>query len=163
MSAPDKSAIERQLDQGWDDIRGLVDSLSDRELLEPGVVEQWSVKDLLGHMAFWAAKAAHDLDLARAGRVAEIEVPGGEEQVAEWNARESKSREDKSLDETRNEWISSFEAAKKALGATAAEVLDLEVAGWDMLTRFDEDTYRHYREHAEQIRAWQRETETTEA
>jgi hypothetical protein len=29
--------------------------------------------------------------------------------------------------------------------------------------RFAEDTYRHYDEHAEQIRAWQRQLETTEA
>ena len=32
-----------------------------------------------------------------------------------------------------------------------------------MFTRFAEDTYRHYREHAAQIRAWLKNMETTEA
>jgi hypothetical protein len=62
----------------------------------------------------------------------------------------------------RAEWERSFEAAKEALRATPAENLDINVKGWDMFTRFAEDTYRHYREHAEQIRAWKREVESTE-
>lgn len=170
MSPVDKAAIERELDAEWQALRAEVESLSDEELQEPGVVEEWSVKDLLGHIAFWATKAAGDLELARSGRSGDIKVPfipdpegsGGQNVTDEWNARESAARKGRSLAEMRSEWERSFEAAKEALRATPAETLETEVKGWDMLTRFAEDTYRHYREHAEQIRAWKRDLETTE-
>lgn len=167
----DKAAIEGQLEEGWKEIRGVVDSLSDSEILQPGVVEEWSVKDLLGHMAFWAHKAAGDLELARSGRASEVEVPfipdpngsGGQNVTDDWNARESAARKGKSLEAVKQEWLDSFETARAALRATGPEILDQEVRGWSMLVRFREDTYNHYKEHAEQIRVWKRQIETTEA
>jgi len=158
----DKEDIERKLDAEWQALREVVESLSDDELLEPGVVEVWSVKDLLGHMAFWADKAAADLAKVAAGHPDEIETPGGETATNEWNARESEARTLRSISEVRSEWQRSFEASKAALEAVQPEQLEIEVKGWDMHTRFAEDTYRHYREHAAQIRAWKREVETTE-
>ena len=163
MSDPGKAEAERDPNAAWEDTRSLVESLSDDEIREAGVVENWSVKDLLGHMAFWAQKAATDLNLAAAGRFEEIEVPGGETEVADWNAREAAARSGKLLDDVKRELDDSFEAAKAALSATPAETLDINVKGWTMFVRFAEDTYRHYNEHAEQIRAWQLELETTEA
>lgn len=163
MSAPDKAEIERKLDEEWRALKSLVDALSEVELEQPGAVEQWSVKDLLGHMAFWAQKAAGDLALAAGGKADKIEVPGGEEQVVVWNAREAESRRGKSLDAVKREWTETMDAAKSALREAPAGTLDLEVKGWTMFTRFAEDTYRHYREHAAQIREWQRQMETTEA
>jgi hypothetical protein len=163
LSELSKAHAERDLNASWEEVRSVVESLSDDEALEAGVVDSWSVKDLLGHMAFWAEKAATDLNLATAGRLTEIEVPGGESQVADWNAREATTRQGKSLDAVRREWADSFQAAKAALAATSEETLDVDVKGWTMFVRFAEDTYRHYREHAEQIQAWQREMETTEA
>ena len=75
MSDVDQASIETRLEEEWRSLEALVDSLSAEELQQPGVVEDWSVKDLLGHMAFWANKAAGDLALARRGRANEIEVP----------------------------------------------------------------------------------------
>jgi len=163
MSAPDKSEMERQLDSEWQALRALVDSLTDDELQEPGVVEEWSVKDLLGHMAFWASKAAGDLKLLVAGRPDEIPTPGSEQATAEWNARESAARRDRTLSHVRDELERSFADAAAALKETQDSSLDTEVKGWTMRVRFIEDTYNHYKEHAAQIRAWQREMETTEA
>ena len=58
MTAIDKAEIERKLDAEWQALREAIESFSDEELEAPGAVEEWSVKDLLGHMAFWANKAA---------------------------------------------------------------------------------------------------------
>ncbi len=159
----DKAAIERELRESWGDIRTLVESLPAGESEEPGVVEEWSVKDLLGHMAFWAEKAAADLKLVAEDRIGDIETPGTEENLNAWNARESERRRSLALGDVREEWARSFEAAETALNATPVEHLDIEVKGWTMARRFAEDTYNHYKEHAEQIRAWQRQLETTEA
>ena len=102
----DKAGVERELRESWERIRTLVDSLSAVEMVEPGVVEDWSVKDLLGHMAFWAGKAAADLKLLGEGRPEAVETPGGDEQVNKWNAREAAARKGKSLPELRAEWLS---------------------------------------------------------
>jgi len=163
MSAIDKAEIERKLEAEWQALREVVDSFSDEELQQPGVVDEWSVKDLLGHIAFWANKAADDLAKVNAGHPDEVETPGSQEGTNEWNARESAARKGLSLAELKSEWETSFVAAKEALKATPAEKLEIEVKGWDMFTRFAEDTYRHYREHSAQIREWKREVETTEA
>jgi len=162
VTAIDKGEVEHKLDSEWQALREAVESLSEHELEAPGVVEEWSVKDLLGHMAFWANKAAHDLDAINAGEEGAIQLAGGQEGVDAWNARESEARKEKPLAEVRTEWEGSFEAARQALSVTPPEKLEVEVEGWNMFTRFAEDTYRHYREHAAQIREWKRDVETTE-
>jgi uncharacterized protein (TIGR03083 family) len=162
VTAIDKTEVERKLDAEWQALREAIESFSDEELEAPGAVDEWSVKDLLGHMAFWANKAAHDLDAINAGEEGAIQLAGGQEGVDAWNARESEARKDKPLPEMKAEWEASFEAARQALSVTPAEKLEIEVQGWNMFTRFAEDTYRHYREHAAQIREWKREVETTE-
>ncbi len=163
MSSPDKAEMQRLLDQEWEALTSLVETFSDDELVEPGVVEEWSLKDLLGHMAFWADKAAADLRLLAAGRAEEIETPGSEEGTVEWNEREAGARKGRALDQVREEWRQSHADARSALQTVAESQLDGEVKGWTMRVRFVEDTYEHYKEHAGQIRAWQNEMETTEA
>jgi hypothetical protein len=161
-AAPSKAAVERELLEAWEVLGSAVDSFSDREMEQPGVVEGWSGKDLLGHIAFWAEKAATDLRHIAAGRPQDVEAPGGEEAVDVWNERESKARAGRSLSDIREEWLSSFEAAMAALAEFPAERLEENVKGATVLERFAGDTYEHYREHEAQLVAWRRSLETTE-
>ena len=159
----DKEAVEQEMQESWQDLCAVLDSVSDAEQEQPGVVEGWSVKDMLGHITFWAEKAGRDLRLVAAGKPDELEVPTGPESVNEWNAREADRRKQLPLSQVREELEAAHQSALQSLRDVPAEVLDVEVKGWTMLVRFAEDTYRHYREHAEHIRAWKREVETTEA
>ena len=158
----DKAAVQKQLDEAWAELRSLVESIPESELEQPGVVEAWSVKDLLGHIAFWAQRAAGDLRLLAEGRPDEIETPGSDENVDAWNAREAAARKGKSLKEVREEWLATFDAAREALQGIEAEKLAAEVKGWPQLNRFAGDTYEHYREHFGDLSAWRRQLETTE-
>lgn len=158
-----KQEMLSRLDAAWNDIRDLVDSIPEDEIERPGVVGEWSVKDLLGHMAFWAEKAALDLVLLREGRSGEIQTPEGEKGANDWNQREYRRRRDAPLESVRQEWLGSFQRARRALSDTPEELLRLEVKGWPQAVRYREDTYNHCREHAQHIRAWQRGLETTEA
>ncbi|MBI1886690.1 MAG: maleylpyruvate isomerase N-terminal domain-containing protein [Chloroflexi bacterium] len=159
----DKAAILRQLDDAWATVRAAVESVPEEEVEQLGVVESWSVKDLLGHMAFWADKAASDLNVVAARRPGDVLKPADGEEVDAWNAREAERREGFSFEAVKQEWHKGHEAAREALKAVAPDVLEQNVKGWTMLKRFAEDTYMHYREHAEHILNWQRELETTEA
>lgn len=159
----DKAQLESALEAAWKDLVSVVEAVPETEMEVPGVVEEWSVKDLLGHITFWAEKGAADLDLLAQGRADDIETPGGDKGVDAWNAREFDARKGMSLEEVRERWLKSFDLAAEALRRVPAEALDTEVQGWAQWKRFAGDTHIHYREHAEHIRAWQRALETTEA
>jgi hypothetical protein len=159
----DKTVMLRDLDAAWDDLQAVLGSLDEIEMQQPGITGDWSVSDLLGHMAFWARRSAEALRLLAAGRESEIEAPANEQELDAWNAREAAGRGGLTPAETLAECTRSHQAARSALAAADPERLGIEVKGWTTAHRFAEDTSRHYREHAEQIRAWQRQLETTEA
>jgi hypothetical protein len=159
----DKAAVLRSLDEAWADLKSLVDSISDEEREEAGVIEEWSIKDLLGHMAFWAERAANTLSMVAAGRADEVPGPETEEELNEWNAREAAAREGKAQEQLRQEWESAHGAARAALEAFPGEQLDQPFKSNTVVFSFGADTFAHYHEHASQIRAWLRQMETTEA
>jgi hypothetical protein len=130
---------------------------------QPGVLEGWSVKDLLGHIAFWAQRAAQNLQLAAAGKVDEIRFPANVAAVDEWNERERRLRQDRTPSDVREEWLESYQQAMQALVDFPADKLEQKVKGQTVLRWFAIDTSKHYREHLTQLSAWRREVETTEA
>ena len=156
-----KAEVEREMLEAWQALASAVDSFSDTELEQPGVVDGWSAKDLLGHTAFWALEAARNLELIAAGKADEVRRPGSERAVDEWNERERRRREGRPLSDIREEWLESFQQAMDALAALPAERLREKSRGRTVLKLFAEDTYQHYREHLAHLAAWRREVETT--
>ncbi len=158
-----KADVEREIVEAWLALASAVDSLSDLEQEQPGVVDGWTVKDLLGHIAFWAQLAAENLQLIAAGKPDQIRSPASEEALDEWNERERRLRLDRPLADVRKEWLESFEGAMQALAAFPVEQLVEEAKGGQTaLKLLAADTYEHYREHLEHLVAWRRELETTE-
>ena len=158
-----KAAVERELLEAWEALGSAVDSFSDREMEQPGAVDEWSGKDLLGHIAFWARQAAANLSLVAEGKQGEIRRPDTEAELDEWNEREWRARKDHDLAAAREDWLSSFDEAMQALAAFPSERLQEKVRGADTpLKLFAEDTYEHYREHRAHLVAWRRSLETTE-
>ena len=158
-----KADVEHQMLQAWEALASAVDSFSDVELVQPGVVEGWSVKDLLGHIAFWSQQGAHNLQAIAAGEADTVHRPDSESVTAEWNERERKHREGKDLPALRQEWLDSFQEAMQALADCPPEKLEEQFRGRSALALFAEDTYEHYREHRAHLAAWRRELETSEA
>jgi hypothetical protein len=154
--------LRERLDQEWPPFRELVGSVAPDEMIVPGVVDEWCLKELLGHVNFWARKGAHDVRAAASGQVDSIEVPGGDAMVDEWNATAAASGLKLATDAVLPELEASHADARNALHDTTDEALAIELKGWTVGVRFAEDTYRHYREHADQIRSWKQGLETTE-
>lgn len=50
--------------------------LDEEQMLQPGVVGDWSVKDVLAHLAEWEQLCLNWLDASRAGVVPEVPAPG---------------------------------------------------------------------------------------
>ena len=157
-----RADVERELLEAWEALGSAVDSFSDMELEQPGVVESWSIKDLLGHIAFWAQQAAKNMQLIAAGKADEVQRPSDEKALDEWNEREWRVRRERPLSDVREEWLESFQGVMQALAALPSERLEEKVKGNTSLKLFAEDTYEHYKEHLAHLTAWRRELETTE-
>ena len=158
-----KADVLRSLDQAWDDLSGLIESIPEPEMRQQGVVDDWSIKDLLGHMAFWSNRAANTLNEVSAGRGDQVPGPQTEAELNEWNAREASAREGKDLPQLRDEWEKAHQAARAALETFPEDKLDQPFKDHTVVFSYGADTFAHYQEHAIHIRAWLTQTETTEA
>lgn len=141
----DLAVVRRRLAESW---RGLTDALSglpEARLDEAGAVGNWSVKDVMGHIAFWDGQALLAAERHLAGQ------PPAE--VADWeemNARQAALRADRSAAEQRAE----MERAHGAIVALLASRPPLDPAAVGLCGCLEEDTDQHYDEHARDILAW---------
>jgi uncharacterized protein (TIGR03083 family) len=157
-----KVDVERELMRAWEALASAVDSFSDATMEQPGVLEGWSMKDLLGHIAFWSQRAAEYVPLVAAGKADEVRFPADVAAVDEWNERERRLRQDRSLSDVREEWLESFQAAMQALADFPSDKLEEKIKGQTVLRWFAMDTYEHYREHLAQLSTWRQNLKTTE-
>ena len=126
----------------WEELLQALDGIPDERLEEPGVSGEWSVKNLLGHFAFWDEQAAVEIAHALAGEARTDN---------EWqamNEADHAQRRSRNLPEER--------AAMHQAHAMLMERLE-EVTGADG-PRIDAavapGSYQHYEEHTPDIRAW---------
>lgn len=119
----------------------------------PGIVDDWSVRDLVVHVAAWAEHAAHALDLASTGRGAEFD----------YSTDQTDAMNERILAEGRT--ISPAAALAREEAAFAAfrdRVADLDVAllahrlgnGDTVADVIRYDGPDHYAEHTAHLRAW---------
>ncbi len=57
----DKKQVIDKLEGAWKAFLGSFDGFSDEQLLEPGVMGDWSVKDLIAHVSWWEEEALNHL------------------------------------------------------------------------------------------------------
>ena len=59
---------------GWEELEGLVETLSPEQAEVPGYLPKWSVKDFLAHLAGWLAEAGQALEQIRSGTFTDSDV-----------------------------------------------------------------------------------------
>jgi hypothetical protein len=158
MESLSKAGLQQRMNQEWSALEAALAGLSDARMVEAGVVGAWSVKDLLGHMAYWAQEAAKNTELVKAGRQGQIVRPDTSKAIDRWNAREQRLRAGRSLAELRYELE---ESHQRALAALPEEKLSLNLDGGTFLELYALDTCDHYREHTDHIRAWRKRLDGT--
>ena len=134
-----------QLEASW---RGLTEALAgipEERLAEPGAVREWSVKDLMGHIAFWDEQALLAAERHLAGQPPAV-VPD----VQAMSEREAAARAGRTPAEQRAE----MERAHELIVALLESRPPLDPSAVGLCGCMEESTYQHYDEHAAQIRAW---------
>ena len=141
MTDAKRELLEKD-DRGWAAFRKVLDGLSPEQMAEPGYNGDWSVKDLMAHVASWFAEAAMMLEQMRMGTY---------------------SRERLDVDGLNSQWFETWRdkdlsTVKTELMAARARMLE----EWDRLPDVDdearrwfyESTAEHYEEHMPRLREW---------
>ncbi|HET8522724.1 MAG TPA: maleylpyruvate isomerase N-terminal domain-containing protein [Thermomicrobiales bacterium] len=141
----------QQIDRSWANLLDALDGVPAESGAEPGACGEWSVKDLAGHIAFWASQAGPIATRqASAAPKPEGDNDGGSdggtdfqainEEVAAKNSARSYDDLTRELHETHQQMVETLRNLP---------TLDPDwVAG---------NTFEHYDEHAAEIREWRRQ------
>ena len=143
-----KKLLER-LDVAWAEFKESYAGLSDSQLTEPGVVDDWSVKDIIAHVTTWEEEALKHLPLTIAGgRPPRYVTYGG---IDAFNARMTEQKRGLSLAEVRSQLD---EVHRRLVDFIQSAPGDQFAGETRSRRRLRLDTYSHYPIHAEAIRKW---------
>jgi uncharacterized protein (TIGR03083 family) len=145
-----RQQITKKLDQAWAELQESFAGLSDAQLAEPGVLGDWSVKEILAHVTTWEEEALTCLPIIlQGGQTPRYSVTYGG--IDTFNARMADQKRGLSpadvrlqLDETHRRLVHYVESMPE-------EQFTRETR---FRRRLRLDTYSHYPEHARAIRAW---------
>lgn len=135
-----------QIEASWDGLMRAIAGIPDDRLTAPGAVGEWSVKDVMGHVAYWDEQA---VAVARRRMVGTEPGPPIDWQTI--NEREAATRAGQSLAAAREELRHAHERVMETLRSLLVLTPADAIGICGCLT---DDTYEHYDEHASEIRAW---------
>jgi len=145
-----KQQFLNKLDQGWEALQAAPAGLPEARLAEPGVVGDWSVKDIIAHITTWEDEALKYLPLVLAG----VRPPRYSTQYGSldaFNALMTQQKRALSLAEVQVQAA----ATHQRLLAYLASVPDEPFASdTPFRHRLRLESYGHYTLHAHMIRAW---------
>jgi DinB superfamily len=147
-----KQQLLAKLEQAWATFKASYAGLTDDQMMAPGVIGNWSVKDILAHISWWEEEAMTHLPLiAQGGRPPRYSVSYGG--IDAFNALMTERKRGlelaevlRQLDETHLrlvEYVSSVPEEQYAAETRFRHRLRL-------------DTYGHYLDHARAIREWRK-------
>ena len=119
----------------------------------PGVMDDWSVRDLVIHVAYWADHASGAIDLALAGRGGEFAYSGA--QTDAMNARVLADGRSVSPADALAREDAAFDGLRQRVAALEPALLEHRLGNGDTV----EDVIRydgpdHYAEHTMHLRSW---------
>ena len=145
-----KAQLLKKLDLAWADFQTSYAGLSADQLVEPDVMGEWSVKDILAHVTTWEGEALKHLPLVLRGEkpprysVTHGGINAFNAQMAARNAALSLAEVLQNLEETHRRLLRFLDTVPE----------DRMGAETRFRRRLRLDTYSHYPKHAEVIRQW---------
>jgi SHS2 domain-containing protein len=122
-------------------------------LTAPGLVGEWSARELIAHLGYWTGHAAEAVHQAELDKVNEF--GDDEHDVDERNAIVARVAAETDLATVRQREEAAFNALVERLRRADPAWLDERVSYGDTLERvIQDDGPEHYREHALDLRAW---------
>jgi uncharacterized damage-inducible protein DinB len=135
-----------------------IDGLSEEQLCEPDVIGNWSVKDILHHLAMWEAEMVKLLWQALQG-VRPTTVHFSKQGVDQINAAWHEQGKDRPLARVMEDFIAVRKQTSRRLQAfQERDLTDAQRYPWlrghALWEWVAEDSFKHEAEHTAQILAW---------
>jgi Mycothiol maleylpyruvate isomerase N-terminal domain len=144
----DTDALVAELRRERDGFFEVISAVSPESLTTPGLLGEWSAREIIAHLGYWAGHAVEAIHAVEQGRI-EPDVPDTDA-VNETVARVARSTD---LATVRKREAASTEALIERLGALDSALLATELPEGDtLLEAVRGDGASHYREHAEELR-----------
>lgn len=122
-------------------------------LTAPGLVGDWSARDLVVHVAWWSEHGARAVELAATGRAGDFTYDSSDTDAT--NLRIAEEASAVSPAAAREREATAFEALRARLANLDPELLDLRLGNGDTVERVIRyDGPDHYAEHTAHLRAW---------
>lgn len=137
-----KSAVLAAIDDNWRQYKKSLDQLVSEDMSKPGVLEQKSVTDIIGHITTWEWELVSALDRGQ------IEPVGDLDKFNE-KAAMRKSKHDS------RQMVEEMEQVHRSLRDQLAKAPTAYFEPFDPFREMiDSCTVLHYQEHGSQIRIW---------
>ena len=145
-----REKLLQQLDKAWNAFTASYAGLPDAQLVEPGVTDDWAVKDIIAHVTWWEEEALKHLPLiASGGRPPRYSVKYGG--IDAFNAQMTEKKQDLPLANV----VQQMEDTHQRL---VAYIQTVPEEHFTRETRFRRrlrlDTYSHYPIHTRAIQEW---------
>ena len=155
-----KIELLAKMQRGHAAFEALLAPLSAAQLTEPDVSGDWSIKDILVHLATWQERAAQSLEAARRGEQPQLTPTiKNDEEMNRFNDTTFAANHSRPLAEVQQDFRTSYQrllAATEMLSET--DLFEQGRFSWmkgNVLWAVVEgDTFGHYNEHQPVIEAW---------
>ena len=129
---------------------GAVAAISPQSMTTPGLVGEWSARELIAHLGYWVGHAAEQIHRVEEGRGSEAEDE--EPSVDEVNETVARIARQTDLARVRAREAASVEALIERLAAMDPALLAEQLADGSTLEEaIREDASVHYAEHADEL------------
>ena len=127
-------------------------SVSEESMTTPGLVGDWSGRDLIAHVGYWTGHAGELIHELEQGRIDDIGA--GQPPTDEVNETVARIARTTDLSTVRRREAASFDALVERIRAMEPALLELMLPdGASVAQGIREDGSAHYREHADELRA----------
>lgn len=145
-----KVDVFKKLHLAWEEFNQSWAGLDDARMLVPGVMEQWSVRDVLAHVSWWEDEALKYLPLVlEGGRPPRYSVLYGG--IDAFNAKMTDLRRELSLAEVKDQLFTTHTRLLEYLQAVPEDAFSSESR---FRKRLKLDTWGHYPVHTRAVLAW---------
>lgn len=145
----------KRLDEAWNELKASYACLSESEMMRPGVTGAWSIKDIIAHVTTWEEESLKYLPLILAGkRPPKYSVIYGG--INAFNAQKTAEKRNLSLNEVLRQRDNTHNRLTDFLQRVPEDHFARETR---FRRRLREDTYGHYRRHAQAVWKWRQVSE----
>lgn len=146
------NGLDSELEAARGELLAVLDDIEPDSLSTPGLVGDWSARELIAHLGYWAGHAVDVIGAVEDGRAEE--VGAGRPSADDINATVARVARSTDLATVRKREAASVDALLERLRRLDSSLLDVWLPHHDLTLEdaIREDGPAHYREHAEELR-----------